>query len=224
VVTRNRCIGRFKPAIYISGNPSTAGLENNVFALNVIEGSSGIGGAYGFQCNLYSNSNPSTTPNYFINNTINHANGWQAIILSGGGANGPGYWVLQNNIVTNFNSPVFVSAYVSQYTFDHNNYYSTNTWPFTYNTTALTFTQWQNGYGARPPFDAPVGGVDVSFLQDPKLRSSNSALTNLSPTACKTGGTPIDWVALTGEAQLGIDGEAFDPVHPSMGAYAQPVK
>jgi len=50
----------------------------------------------------------------------------------------------------------------------------------------------------------------------------DSTLTKKSPGV--KAGTPIEGITVSGGVGLlGIDDKAFDPKHPSMGAYAQPV-
>jgi hypothetical protein len=159
---------------------------------------------------MYSDANLATGMNYWVNNTINYANG------AGGEGDSalfmrytdPGYWTFKNNIIV---APAAVNTYsngTTKNTFDHNNYYNTESYPFTYYTADKTFTQWK---ALSANFDN-IG----SFVADPKL-GTDSALTANSPG--RNAGTPVEGITvISGVGQPGIDGKAFDPTHPSMGA------
>ncbi len=219
-VLRNRMQGRYYPAVYIAGTPDATfgGFENNTFACNVLQCSNITKPYMAFWFYTDTFNNTATGMNYWCNNTINYANGAggegkQALFMR---YEDPGYWTFKNNIIV---APAAVNTYSNGTTkniFDHNNYYNTESNPFTYYTTPKTFTQWQE-------LSANFDNVGSSSGTNPMLRSTDSALTTLSPTWCINGGTPIEGVTvISGVGQLGIDGKAFDPANPAMGAYAQP--
>jgi len=216
-VLRNKIYGAYLPSIYISGIPDQTygGIENNIFALNVIQSTITSKCGTGFQVNMYSTGvNTAQNVNYWVNNIINLPTQVNYVGISMSGKSG--YWTFRNNIITS-RILVKVGTFTgTPFVFDHNNYHSNDdTWGFQVGNHALTFTQWKSNYS----FD-----TTASAMQDPRLNRSNSGITILSPSQCKTGGTPIEGVTvMSGVGQFGIDGRAFDPKHPSMGAYAQPV-
>jgi hypothetical protein len=160
---------------------------------------------------MYQGANPATGMNYWVNNTINYpAGGGYGAYMSGTS----GYWTLRNNIFKSKRMISIVPSIVgtTPFTFAYNNYGHDVNIPFNYVTAHLSFAQWK------------TKGFDTlgSFIGDPLLRSSDSALTKKSPGV--KAGTPIEGITVSGGVGLpGIDDKAFDPKHPSMGAYAQPV-
>ena len=151
--------------------------------------------------------------NYFVNNTINYPNGWGMIKIIT--IDNSGNWTIKNNILVSSDPVYYFSGSVSHETIDYNNYYSLTSTPFNND----GWTNWKN-----------AGNDAQGFVQNPKLRASDSALTTLSPTAVKSGGITIGSITgITGitawpmTGVLAIDGNALDGTHPAMGAYAQAV-
>ena len=228
-ILRNRISGIYVPAIYISGTPTApGGIENNIYALNVLKATTFNYLSAPFQINMYAGANPATGVNYFINNTIDYpySLGYHAIDMTYGTS---GYWTYKNNIAT-CGRAVSIGLFTgTPFVFDHNNYYCGNGNSFRYDVSDMIFAQWQtNAYGQ--------GNLDAtgSAMQDPKLRASDSAITSLSPGTSSTGviggGTTIGSITgITGitawpmTGVLAIDGKALDGTNPAMGAYAEPV-
>ena len=230
-VLRNRIIGRYSPAIYLSvldttGYNASGGFGDNIYALNVLQ-CSGADNQYDgikLRGSNAGNANPLTTPNYLYNNTINYPNG--GIPFEIGNGSKAGYFTWKNNIVVGTFAgakKVFIDeGDTSYFSFGYDCYSpaTAGAHDFYYNNGDMAFPPagggWQS-YG----FD-----VTGSVVADPKLRASDSALTTLSP--CKHGGAnpgvAIEGITvISGVGQVGIDGEFFDVTNPAMGAYAQPL-
>jgi hypothetical protein len=211
IVTYNKIIGGYDLALYVIGNPPNSA-QGNIIACNVLQSNIGYyPDCYALFIKIPSNS--ASGINYLCNNTINYS-----VLTSGIYIPGPdsGKWTIENNIVstTRWVSMVGTVTTKSDYIFSYNNYYSTSGSPFYYSGSSRTFAFWKAL--------AATWDNTGSFVGDPLLNASDSSLTATSPG--KNAGTPIEGITVSGGVGLiGIDDKAFDPKHPSMGAYAQPV-
>ena len=171
-ILRNRVVGRYHPAIYVSGKPAAGGFENNLFAVNVLQCDDADKNCSPFLVNFYGTNNPANGRNYLLNNTINYPSAWGYLSFPRGIT---GYWTIENNIIVSGNAVVIISDFTDKthFVFNYNNYYCPGSGAFCF----VPFSSWRLKY---PSFDAN------SYFQNPLLNSS-SALTIASPITVKGG-------------------------------------
>jgi hypothetical protein len=204
IVTYNRIVGGYDFAIYFSGASPAQG---NIIACNVLQSSaSPSSDASAIYIGLESNS--ASGINYVCNNTINYSsttNYPYGIYIY---KTNSGKWTVKNNIVTTSRGGALAEAVTTKtdYVFSNNNYLPGE---FLYDGGWKNFAAWQ-------AYNWDISG---SYVQDPVLSTYNSSITTGSPTACKSGGTPVEGITvISGVGQAGIDGKLFHPTAPSMGA------